>query len=48
MTDNERLGKILEFVESRLADIGRGYDELDWGMKSAFEEVLDFMEGLMD
>ena len=48
MTDNERLGKIWEFVKERLADIDRGNDEFDWGMKSAFEEVLDFMDDLMD
>ena len=52
MTDNERLGKIWEFVQKELAetvaDIERTDSDYDWGAKTALEAVLDFMDELMD
>lgn len=52
MTDNERLGKIWNYLTNRLAKMelgdNRDYDDYEWGMRTAFEEVLDFMDDLMD
>lgn len=52
MTDNERLGKIWEFVKGRLAavevEIEVNDEEYDWGRREAFNEVLDFMDELQD
>lgn len=57
MTDNERLGKIWEFVKTRLSEVdaeievnGGDYDyaDYDWGVREAFNEVLDFMDELQD
>ena len=59
MTDNERLGKIWEFVENRLATV-RSWavvkdtpehlvlDDYALGMEEALLEVLDFMDELQD
>jgi hypothetical protein len=57
MTDNERLGKIWEFVKTRLSEVeaeieanGSDYEysDYDWGTREAFNEVLDFMDDLTD
>lgn len=52
MTDNERLGKIWEFVKTRLseieAEIEANDSDYDWGAREAFNDVLDFMDDLMD
>jgi hypothetical protein len=58
MTDNERLGKIWNFVESELKRVrswgvedeyGRlVLDDYALGMEEGLNEVLNFMDGLMD
>ena len=58
MTDNERLGKIWDFVENRLASVRSwgvedelGHlvlDDYALGMEEALLEVLDFMDELQD
>ena len=58
MTDNERLGKIWEFVENELKRVrswgvedehgGLMLDDFALGMEEGLNEVLNFMDDLKD
>ena len=54
MTDNERLGKIWEFVTRKLSKVDAAIErehhdeDYNWGRREAFKEVQDFMSDLMD
>ena len=57
MTDNERLGKIWEFVQSELKrvrswvtdeDGSTTYDDFSLGMEEGLNRVLNFMDDLQE
>ena len=42
----EKFEKVWNYVQARIEGLNPDNDDYDWGVKSAFEEVLDFMDEL--